>query len=441
MVYGFFSLFKAARAKCGTLIAFIFLGLAPLLSGAGNTDYFLYGDFVYKNNIKTVLFNKTGFELSDPLIRLNSDDRLILRFDDLDADYKQYYYTIIHCDANWEVSELREYEYIEGFYEDRIRNYRSSRNTRVQYTHYWMEFPTPDLRPVKSGNYILKVFLDGNRDEVVFTRRFSVFEQNVTVEGHIQQANLIRYRDTRQQPVFTINTGGYNISNPYRDLTVVIRQNGRWDNAIGGMPPRSVIGNQLVYDYEDEILFDGNNEFRRFDTRSLRQLSERVHDIQSSRRHWDVFLSADRVRYQTRYISEDDINGRFQVITFDAADNMLEADYAWVHFHLPMPEPLEEGHLYVMGALTDWHFSDQNRMNYNYGDNAYELSLLLKQGYYNYMYAYLPPGRLAPADVSYIEGSHSITENDYTVYVFHRRPGDLYDQLIGIGHMNPTTDR
>ncbi len=441
MICGFFSFFKIITRITRCALILVVLILSATVSGNGNTDYFLYGDFVYKNNIKTVLFNQKGFELSDPLIRMNSNDRLTLRFDDLDADFKQYYYTILHCDANWEVSDLREYEYIEGFYEDQIRNYRSSRNTRVPYTHYWMEFPGPNLRPVKSGNYILKVFLEGNRDDVVFTRKFSVFEQQVTVEGHVQQANLVRYRDTRQQPVFTINTGSYNISNPYRDLTVVIRQNGRWDNAIGGMPPRSVQGNKLVYDYEDETLFEGNNEFRRFDIRSLRQLSERVNDIQSSRRHWDVFLSSDKVRAYNRYISEDDINGRFQVISFDAADNMLESDYAWVHFFMPMPEPLEEGHLYVMGAFTDWHFSDENRMNYNYGENAYELSLMLKQGYYNYLYAYLPPGRLAPADVSYIEGSHSITENDYTVYVYHRRPGDLYDRLIGLGHMNPTIDR
>ncbi len=440
MYYHLFSLIKPFQHATFVLTAFVLLlSLCP--AQAGNIkDYFLYGDFIHKNNIKTVLFNQKGFDLSDPLIRLNSRDRLILRFDDLDADYKNYYYTIIHCDASWEPSELREYEYIDGFYEDQIRDYRRSVNTRVSYTHYSLEFPGPNLRPTRSGNYILKVYLDGNRDDVAFTRRFSIFEQTVTVSGQVTQANLVRYRDRKQQVSFSINTSGYNISNPYRDLSVVIRQNGRWDNAITGLEPRMIQGDNLVYDYEDKTLFEGGNEFRHLDIRSLRYLSGNIADIQSSRRYWDAYLRPDKLRAFDRYVSEDDLNGRFQVLTQDARNAMTESDYAWVHFHLPMDAPLPEGHIYVMGQLTDWHFSEENKMNYNYGENAYEISLLLKQGYYNYKYAYMAENERV-ADVPYIEGSHSYTENDYTVYVYHRRPGDLYDRLIGISHMNPTVPR
>jgi len=436
-------IFSLFMVRACVFLVFVFMAASPAKpskTGVSNKDFFLHGDFIYKNNIKTVLFNQKGFELSDPLIRMHSNDRLILRFDDLDGGFKQYYYTIIHCDANWQVSELRPFEYIEGFYEDQIRDYRHSINTRTPYTHYWMEFPSQNLRPAKSGNYILKVYLDGDPDNIVLTRRFSVFTQEVSIQGQVQQANLVRYRDRKQQLTFNINTGQVPVSNPYRDIKVVITQNGRWDNAITGLPPRTIQGNTLVYDHEEKTLFEGNNEFRRFDIRSLRHLSERVQDIQSTRRHWDVFLLPDRRRTFERYVTDNDLNGRFQVMTSDASNHMLESDYAWVHFHLPMREPLEDGHLYVMGALTDWHFSEENKMNYNYGENAYELSLLLKQGYYNYLYAYLPEEG-AVADIGYIEGSHSVTENDYTIYVYHRRPGDLYDRLVGMGHMNPAAPR
>jgi len=434
-------LLKTFPSLCLGIAWVMITALLPSGAKAEDRDYFLYGDFTHKNNIKTVLFNQKGFDLSPPLIRMGSGDRLILRFDDLDADYKQYHYTIIHCDAHWQPSELRKHEYIEGFYEDQIRDYRRSMNTRVPYTHYWLEFPNANLRPAKSGNYILKVFLEGDPGNVVFTRRFSVFRQIVTVDGYVQQANLVRYRDRKQQLVFNINTGSYRITNPYRDLKVVITQNGRWDNAITGLPPRTIRGNELLYDHEEKTLFEGNNEFRRFDIRSLRYLSERVEDIRSSRRYWDVYLLPDRPRAYQRYVTDDDLNGRFQVMTHDARDNHLEGDYAWVHFHLPMEGgPLEQGYLHVMGALTDWHFSEENKMNYNYGEQAYELSLLLKQGYYNYLYAYLSEDD-SEADISHIEGSHSVTENDYTIYVYHRQPGDLYDRLVGIGHMNPAIPR
>ena len=436
----FFSLIKSAKLVKSIRFTTIFILTIAASTAKSNEDFFLYGDFIHKNNIRTVLFNQAAFELSDPLIRLNTQDRLLLRFDDLDGGYNNYHYTIIHCDAYWKPSEIQQYEYIDGFYEDQIRNYHGSMNTRVPYTHYQLEFPNHNMQPTKSGNYILKVFLDGDRDRVVFTRRFMVFEQQVSIEGHVQQANLVRYRYQKQQLEFSIQTASYHISNPYREMHLVITQNGRWDNAITNLQPRSVRGNQFVYDYEEETLFEGGNEFRRFDTRSLRQLSERVQDIQSSRRHWDVFLLPDRVRAYESYVTDNDLNGRFQVLTADGRNHMLESDYAWVHFRLPMAEPFENGHVYVMGALTDWHFTGDNRMNYNYGERAYELSLFLKQGYYNYTYAFLerdiPPARLSP-----VEGSHAYTENDYTIYVYHRMPGELYDRLVGIRQFNTSVPR
>ncbi len=440
MHYTYFSSFKKLRSLKSSMFFTLMLLTTSLFSQYNNKDLFLYGDFIHKNNIGSVLFSQKDFELSDPIIRLNSSDRLVLRFDDLDAGYKSYFYTIIHCDAHWEPSELQSFEYIDGFYEDEIRDFRHSINTRAAFTHYHMQFPSHNLRPSKSGNYILKVYLNGNPDDVVFTRRFMVLEERVSVGGHVQQANLVRYRDSKQQLTFRINLGTYRISNPYRDMKLVITQNGRWDNALTGLEPRSIQGNMLVYDHEDKTLFAGGNEFRRFDIRSLRYPSERVNDINSSRRHWDVFLQADYMRSFHRYVTDNDINGRYMVETRDARNDMLESDYAWVHFHLPLDEPLEEGHVYVMGALTDWHFTDKNKMNYNYGERAYEISLLLKQGYYNYMYAILTDEEEA-ADIQMTEGNHSLTENDYRIFVYHREPGDLYDRLVGVGHLNSATSR
>ncbi|MDR4987617.1 MAG: DUF5103 domain-containing protein [Bacteroidales bacterium] len=435
-----FSLLNHIRRQTVFFIIVLVLFGSGTYAATSNKDFFLYGDFIHKNNIRTVLFSQKDFELSDPIIRLNSNDKLILRFDDLDADYKHYSYTIIHCDADWSVSDLRIYDYIDGFYEDEIRDFRFSINTRAPFTHYYLEFPNHNMRPLRSGNYILKVFVNGDPNHVAFTRRFMVLEERLSIQGHVQQANLVRYRDRKQQLLFSINPGNYRITNPYRDLKVVITQNGRWDNAIQDLMPRTIQGNTLLYDHEDKTLFEGGNEFRRFDIRSLRSLSERLQDITSSRRHWDVFLTPDHRRVFHRYVSDDDINGRFMIETRDARDKHLEGDYAWVHFKLPMDAPPDKGYLYVMGALTDWHLSEESKMNYNYGEKAYELSLLLKQGYYNYMYAYVEKEE-GPVDVMFAEGSHSQTENDYSIFVYHREPGDLYDRLVGFMRMNSGVPR
>ncbi|HPT40696.1 MAG TPA: DUF5103 domain-containing protein, partial [Candidatus Paceibacterota bacterium] len=62
-----------------------------------NPDYFSDNylraeDYVYKPNIKTVLFYREGFVLTSPIINLNSDEKLVLNFDDLDGDLKRMRY-------------------------------------------------------------------------------------------------------------------------------------------------------------------------------------------------------------------------------------------------------------------------------------------------------------------------------------------------------------
>lgn len=410
-------------------------GQAGEINNKNIKDFFLFGDFIHKNNVHTVLFNRKGFELAPPIIRLHSGEVLELRFDDLDADYKNYYFTVVHCNADWQPSELSPFEYLDGFFEDQVTIYARSINTRVPYSHYSLEFPNASMQPRVSGNYILKVYLDGDPGNLVLTRRFMVQEQLVQIDAGVGMANLVAYRDTKQQVSMEIHTGGYPVSNPQQDLRVIMTQNGRWDNAITNLRPRSIIGNRLVYDYEDQALFDGGNEFRRFDTRTLRFLTERVAEINSSVRHWDVFLLPDQRRTFRRYSSDNDINGRYTIRNQDGRNDMLESDYAWVHFSLPMDAPLASGGLYIMGELTHWHFSEEGQMSYNYVEKKYELSLLLKQGYYNYLYAFLEEGDTR-ADTGFIEGNHSITENDYSIYVYHRQPGTVHDRLVGITHLN-----
>ncbi|MDX9941941.1 MAG: DUF5103 domain-containing protein [Bacteroidales bacterium] len=398
-------------------------------------DFFLYGDYVYSNNIQSILFYKKGWDMAPPHIRFESDERLVLRFDDLDADYKDFYYTIIHCDAYWTPTNLQPFEYIDGFNEDMIRDYSRSINTVVPYTQYFMEFPSFNLRPRISGNYILKVYLNGNPDDVVFTRRFMVYEQQVAVEGDVRQATLVMYRDTHQQLSFSISTLNYYISNPGQDMKLVITQNGRWDNAIIGIQPRMIQGNRFIYDHEQELLFEAGNEFRHFDIRSLRFLSERLGEISSSPRHWEVFLLNDPVRRNRRYTSEGDLNGKFNIENVDYQDDMLESDYAWVYFSLPMNAPVDNASVHVMGALTNWNLTRDNEMVYNSRQRKYETSLFLKQGYYNYQYAVLEDGS-SKARMDDTEGNYSEAENDYSIFVYHKQPGTLYDRLISIRHMN-----
>lgn len=68
-------------------------------------------------------------------------------------------------------------------------------------------------------------------------------------------------------------------------------------------------------------------------------------------------------------------------------------------------------------------------MIYDTDKRAYRLSILLKQGLYNYLYLVKEGDKYSTAKV---EGNYYQTENEYSVYVYYRPTGQRYDSLIGM---------
>lgn len=398
-----------------------------------------YEDYIYKQYIKTVQLRDESFELSQPILNLGSEEKLKLSFDDLDGDLKTYSYTIIHCNANWEPSDLMVAEYIDGFADNNITDYHHSFNTIQKYTHYNAIFPNNATRITKSGNYILKVYQDGNSENIVITKRFMIYESKISIECRVMQASIIEDRNYKQELDFTIQRGGYNINNPFSDLKIVITQNNRWDNAKTNLKPVFVKDAELVYDFDQENVFTAGNEYRNFDIKSIRYHSEKIYTVGIDSLGNQVTLYSDDKRTFKRYYSQSDINGNFLIKVQEGNNSEVEADYCYVHFFLPYDDPMIDGNLYVFGAYNGWRCNQENLLHYNAKRFGYECTLFLKQGYYNYEYAFLKDGA-TEADNTIIEGMHYETENDYTIYVYHRAQGYFYDQLIGVKRLNSMKD-
>jgi hypothetical protein len=401
-----------------------------------NPGFIRNDNAVYKNNISTVLLYKSGFELSPPIIRLHTDDRLTLVFDELYADLKQYRFTIVHCDASWNKSDLQQMEYIDGFMEDNIENYKTSYNTTIPYVNYVLELPSEYLQIKKSGNYILKVYLDNdNAENVILTRKFMVYEPKVNIEGKVVKAMDLDLRYTHQQVDFKIMNGNYYLTDPYINMHVMVMQNGRWDNMVRDIQPRAISG--YIYDFTmmEQLAFPAGNEYRYFDMKTLKYNTDRMQSLQYDPEGYQVYLMTDKPRADGNYYSGEDINGRKLIAANDTRDSYTEGDYAWVHFLLPYRFPLADGNFYVFGALSDWQYNQGNLMTYNFDLNAYEAKIFLKQGYYNYEYVFLE-NISKTGDATFLEGSYWETMNEYTIFVYHRQPGDSYDQLVGVGFVN-----
>ena len=421
-------------------------GVSP--AGPDSADYYSgnylrYTDYVYQPNIKSIVFHKEGFELSDPTIQLNTSDQVRLEFDDLQGNIRQYRYSVIHCDASWHPTDIWFNEYMEGLQENMIDEYQFSFNTLQAYTHYSLVFPNDRISLKLSGNYILKVFTrkDDGTEELAFTRRFLVFDPKVALEASVIRATTIEEYETNQEIDFMIHTNGYRIDAPYQDIQVILLQNGRWDNALSTLKPFLVRGDILDYSYDNgSNQFPGGNEFRRFDTRSLRTVSEKVKESGRNDSGYYINLWESERRTFKVYVQDDDINGKFILKTYDESQVETMGEYALVHFFLPYAAPIVDGNLYVGGAFNGWQYTPENKMKFNYSHHGYEASILFKQGYYNYQYIYLP-NNSTRGDATYIEGSHYQTGNNYTILIYHRERGTLYDQLIAVGDFDSRQKR
>ncbi|OFY19908.1 MAG: hypothetical protein A2W98_10600 [Bacteroidetes bacterium GWF2_33_38] len=395
----------------------------------------VYKDETFKESIQSVLLYNKQWELSRPLMVIDNNDTLKLSFDDINNNVKNYYYKIIHCNSEWESSNLFYSDYMSGFEENEVNDYKFSINTLIAYVHYNLFIPNEQVQILKSGNYIIQVYEDNNPENIVFTRRFYCVENKVHVNAICKQATDINERNTSHEIDFKIETGSLNINNPYNDIKVTISQNGRPDGLITNLKPQFVNTNELIYEYDEGNLFSANNEFRNFDMKSIRYQSENIGGIQFIEPLYHVGIKEDLAKTHAQYFFENDINGKYLVKITEGDDSEVEADYVMVHFRLPYEIPFVTGNIYLYGALTDWQMNAKNRMQYNFESHAYEISLLLKQGYYNYAYAYLENGTDF-ADLSLIEGSHYETENEYHILVYYKDISDRYERLIGFQIVN-----
>ena len=293
----------------------------------------IYKNETFNRQIKTVLCHNTIDELSLPIINLNSAEQLLISFDDLDTDIKDYYFTIIHCKSDWTASDLMQSEYIDGFTDEPITNYEFSFNTLQKYSHYSFNFPTEELKPLLSGNYVFKIYEQGG--ETIAFKRFMVLETMLTIKAEVRRATLVDDRKTKHEIDFIIKHPNITIADPFSDIKVTIKQNNRGDNAITDLKPLFVKNNELIYDYQEDNTFWGNNEFRHFDIKSLRYQSERIKEIIFDSTYHHVYLFNDRKRPYDRYSIEPDINGKFLIKSQEGWKSSIEADYAFVHFTLP----------------------------------------------------------------------------------------------------------
>lgn len=387
--------------------------------------------------IKTVRFKGAQQEFSGtPIVPLGAT--LTLTFDDIIGDEADYYYKIEHYNFDWTPSDLSKNEFLDGFDNLRIMEYQNSFGTLQSYTHYVLHIPNQSTEGLKvSGNYLLKIL---NEDrEIVFSRKFIVYESLVKVAVNIKRARDLKFIDTKQVVNFSVGsdygsgTREFIFRNPDRTVNTLIVQNNDLHSAITDLKPQYTIGNKLVYRYDEEASFWAGNEYIAFENKDLRasNLSTRSIELKEVYNH---YLYADGVRADEPYTYNPDINGHFIITATEGREDDIEADYLQMHFSLYCHKELNGGSLYLYGNFNNFALTNSTKLTYNPQKRLYEVTKLFKQGYYDYKYILL--NQDGTVNSGFISGNFDETENQYTVLVYYRELGARYDRIVGAGSGN-----
>lgn len=383
------------------------------------------------SNIRSLRVQVADDKYSIPCIELGSRQRIRIIFDELNAPIQNYYYKVEHCNADWTASSISAMEWGDGFPENPIKEAQTSAGTTMSFAHYEFSLPNEDISFKYSGNYVVHIFDYNDPDKIVANACFSVVESRISLTAKVRTNTDLGTNNFYQQLDFDIFTGTFPIDNPAVELEVCVQQNRRLDNKQSKLQAKYISQNKLSYTNTKALVFEGGNEYQTFDFSSRYSFSGMVEKIKFFEPYYHATLYPDKIEPRKLYEFTKDVNGNYAVNNQEYDEEELFADYFMTHFSIPAEAPFFDGLVYILGNFNNNRLSSEVQMRYNNRTKAYEQSILLKQGGYNYQYVFVPKGSKKGSCMK-IGGSHWQTENEYAIYVYYRPFGQRYDKLIAV---------
>ncbi|MFL2599327.1 MAG: DUF5103 domain-containing protein [Flavobacteriaceae bacterium] len=376
------------------------------------------------NYIKTVIFK--GYKSNDQFPIVEIDEKFYLSFDDLRGSDENFYYKISFFNYDWTPSKLFKSDFLKGYDDQRITNFRSSFGTKQSYTNYKIEFPNEKTKFLKTGNYLLEIF--DQKNDIVFSRKFLIYEKKTKINSIISSSNNLKNFNSHQNIKFSVSPVNLKFKNPKEDIKIVILQNYQWNSLVKDIKPIFIINDELQFNDNIKLEFEGGNEFYFFDTKDALAISNNITFVENNELY-QTYLNTNIERNNYPYNNKQDINGDFKIRTLSGIDHDIESDYTRVHFSLAKNKINENEEIYIYGKFNNFSFSNENMMVFNPSLEIYEGNFLFKQGFYNYKYVSRFDGEVS---VNKISGSHFNTENSFQILIYHKPIGEIFYALIGV---------
>ena len=373
------------------------------------------------NDIQSIQLHPQGHPKMPPVIKLNSQQRLVLSFDYLDTNSRQFWIEVSHRTQTWDQSAIGPSTYLESFYQAYIQSAKKSYSQRPSYQHVNYEFPNNDLKPAVSGNYLLEVYSyeDGH---LLFSMPFFITEEKGSIDTRVETLFAQRKDGRPLAQLFSTYHYPKFVEYPQFDLSISFVQNQFW----GRMQKSGFLDTITPGELNGHLGRDNAfiaNEFRVLDLRRFEADGRRILTYQPGFTPPRIILHRD--------IQHLDINPRsFPLTNLGIPANNRNSDYANVEFSLEADSTISpSSDIYIVGHFNNWMINDLNKMTYDRGSQMWKGHALVKQGEYAYKYVLVTHNTID--DLALDQGFIS-SQSEYLTFVYFKDPDKKFDRLLKV---------
>ncbi|HET6528367.1 MAG TPA: type IX secretion system plug protein domain-containing protein [Balneolaceae bacterium] len=377
------------------------------------------------HDIQSVHLAPKGNPALPPVIKLHSPQKLVLSFDYLSEQNRQFRVEVSHRSRDWQKSPIGPSVYLDSFFQTYIQGSEESFSQQPAYQHLEYEFPNPQLRPIVSGNYLLEVY-SYSGDELLFSVPFFITEDRGALQTRVETIFAQRKDAHSLDQLFSTYRYPPFIEFPQFDLGIAYTQNQFWGRMREAGFLNTFGRGEISGHIDRNEAFISDYEIKVLDLRSFVADGQQVLEYRPGTTPPTVILRRD--------VQNLDTNPRY----FSASGLGIPIDdrssgYARVQFSLDTDAAVpHSANIYIVGDFNNWMINDLNKMSYDIQQNLWQGHALIKQGEYAYKYVLVENGVM---DDLALDQGFLAPRQEYLTFVYFKDPTHNFDRLLKVGRV------
>lgn len=374
------------------------------------------------NDIQSVQLYPKNSPNKAPIINLDTSQELVLSFDYLGTQSRQFQVEISHRSQSWKQSSITPSTYLDSFSYAYIQNAKASFTNNPSYRHVEYSFPNDQLRPAVSGNYLLEVY-DSNGGTLLFRMPFFVTENEGQISTQIDR--LFAKRDDGRpvdQPSSKYQYPNF-VEYPQFDLSMSFAQNQFWGRMHKADFLDTISPNELNGRLQINNSFVGNYEFKTLNLQNFKADGQQIIEYSPGQNPPSVTLRRDIQRFGVT-------PSPFPLSNLGTPKNSRNSKYARVQFSLVTDSSVSPNStIFVIGDFNNWIVNDFHQMEYDSEENIWKGNALIKQGRYAYKYVTVSNNNINDLALDQLFVSSA---QEYFTFIYYKDPDKNFDRLLKV---------